>query len=650
MRRPLRLSLWFLVLCLAVLLYLPGVDGPLLLDDKPALAENERAQIGGAVLDEWRTAALSSDSGPLRRPIAMLSFAGNYVLTGNSVAWSIKATNLALHLAIGALLYWLFLAVLDSLDLVADGGTRQLVALTAAAIWLLHPLNVSTVLYAVQRMAQLAALFMVAGLLVFVRFRQRWARVGASAGEVLAAGLWLLLLTALAALGKENGALLPWLLVVLEVAIFRGRWAGCVNRRLRAVAWVLLVAPVAVILLLYPFDPGLLQRGYAYREFTLEQRLFTQARLLWRYLGWICLPNINDMGFHHDDIPLSTGLLSPVTTLLSLAGWALLLAVAFLLRQRWQLLGLAVLFFLVGHSMESTIIPLEMVYEHRNYLPATMACLALAYLIVVPAARSGRVGVGYPLAGVFTVLGLLLFVRVQTWSDEVQLGRLNLVHHPESARANHLYANALLKKIHTAAQGAPVDGERRETLLLARHYFEHMYQSDHRDVAALVMLAYMDGTFFPQLSDQVDWLQPLQELLASRRLQPTDWNGLGLLFELAAADPPVAGRAQLAEILAILEERYPNSADVQRFRYQYLAAGNPDSPQLLAVLQQARQLAPGASWVYHMLLQEQARRQDVAGMYESARLWLANDPGRLHLNQVKALFADVPAGEGKADG
>ena len=67
MRRPLRLSLWFLVLCLAVLLYLPGVDGPLLLDDKLALAENERAQIGGAVLDEWRTAALSSDSGPLRR-------------------------------------------------------------------------------------------------------------------------------------------------------------------------------------------------------------------------------------------------------------------------------------------------------------------------------------------------------------------------------------------------------------------------------------------------------------------------------------------------------------------------------------------------------------------------------------------------------
>ncbi|MCB1699174.1 MAG: hypothetical protein KDI34_23385, partial [Halioglobus sp.] len=177
----------------------------------------------------------------------------------------------------------------------------------------------------------------------------------------------------------------------------------------------------------------------------------------------------NDMGFHHDDIPLSTGLLTPVTTVLSLVGWALLLVVAFLLRQRWPLLWLAVLFFLVGHSMESTIIPLEMVYEHRNYLPATMACLALAYLIVVPAARSGRVGVGYPLAGVVTVLSLLLFVRVQTWSDEVQLGRLNLMHHPESARANHLYANALLKKIHTAAQGAPVDGERRETLLLARH-------------------------------------------------------------------------------------------------------------------------------------------------------------------------------------
>ncbi len=57
---------------------------------------------------------------------------------------------------------------------------------------------------------------------------------------------------------------------------------------------------------------------------------------------------------------------------------------AFLLRRRYPLLLLAVLFFLVGHSMESTLIPLEMVYEHRNYLPGMLVCLALAAVIVLP--------------------------------------------------------------------------------------------------------------------------------------------------------------------------------------------------------------------------------------------------------------------------
>ena len=110
-------------------------------------------------------------------------------------------------------------------------------------------------LYAVQRMAQLSALFEVAGLLVFMRYRQRWADAGARVGEVLAAGLWLLLLTALAVLAKESGALLPWLIIVLEVCIFRGAWAGRPHRALRVAGLALLLLPVALVLLLLAFTP-----------------------------------------------------------------------------------------------------------------------------------------------------------------------------------------------------------------------------------------------------------------------------------------------------------------------------------------------------------------------------------------------------------
>ena len=48
----------------------------------------------------------------------------------------------------------------------------------ASCLWLLHALHVSTVLYTVQRMAQLSALFVFAGLLVYSYGRQRQRRSG----------------------------------------------------------------------------------------------------------------------------------------------------------------------------------------------------------------------------------------------------------------------------------------------------------------------------------------------------------------------------------------------------------------------------------------------------------------------------------------
>lgn len=628
-----------LLLLLAVFIYWPGLTGPLLFDDKPALTSNDLVQIDGSVFDEWRTAAVSSNSGMLRRPVSMLSFAANYVASGNFSPTGVKAVNLAIHCVIAVLLYFFFRAVIDSLRLASDAGISRLLALTAAGIWLLHPLSVSTVLYAVQRMAQLSALFVVAGLLVFMYYRQRWAATGASVGEVLAAGLWLMLLAILAVLSKESGALLPWLVIVLEVCIFRGAWAGLPSPWLRRASWVLLVLPIALVLLILLLSPDSLIGGYVGREFTLEDRLLTQSRVLWRYLGWIVLPNINDMGFQHDDIPLSTSLFSPVTTALALGGWLLFTAAAFALRRCYPLLLLALLFFLVGQSMESTVIPLEMVYEHRNYLPSTLVCLAMAVVLVVPAMRSTRLSVWYPISGAVAILCLLLFVRVTAWSDELTLSRTNLAQHPESSRSNYFYANALLRHYRRADEPGLDERERSEALLLSRHYFERMYQTNNRDVAALVMLFYLDTAYFTQLRDQVDWLGKLDELLATRTLQPSDWNALDMLFELLAEGSDVASEARVLDLLDRLAQRYPRSANVLRYRYEYLASMNAEPAQLLLLLRQAQVLAPMASWIYASLLREQAREQDIAAMYESARDWLRNDPRRYRINQIKVLFS-----------
>jgi hypothetical protein len=355
------------------------------------------------------------------------------------------------------------------------------------------------------------------------------------------------------------------------------------------------------------------------------------------------------MGFQHDDIPVSTGLFTPHTTALALGGWLLALVVSFRLRRRFPLLLLALLFFLVGHSMESTVIPLEMVYEHRNYLPSSLVCLALAAVLVLPAQRSKRTSVWYPLLGVLAILSLLLFIRVQAWSDELTLSRINLAQHPESSRSNYFYANALLRHYRRAQERGLSEQEKNEALLLSRHYFERMYQTNERDVAALVMLYYLDSHYFRELRDQVDWLAQLDALLATRTLQASDWNALALLFELIDSVPDEIDKAQMIALLDTLSRRYPRSANVIRYRYQYLSALNAEPAQVLPLLLPAQQRFPGEPWIYYALLHEQARSRDVAAMYETARQWLLHDPRRYHINEIKSLFGVADPAPGASD-
>ena len=202
--------------------------------------------------------------------------------------------------------------------------------------------------------------------------------------------------------------------------------------------------------------------------------------------------------------------------------------------------------------------------------------------------------------------------------------------------------------------GAPAERglderEKSEALLLSRHYFERMYQTNNRDLAALVMLFYLDSRYFTALQGQVDWLEKLDDMLTTRTLQASDWNALALFFELFGSEADLATDARVMRLLDTLAGRYPRSTLVPRFRYQYLAGKNAEPAQLLPLLQRAQELAPGAIWVYYALLRESGRNEDVAGMYEYARLWLAHDPQRYRLSQIKALFAVANPESGSSD-
>lgn len=629
------------VVLACVFAYANALNGPLFFDDVPNLIDNPRVQIDGRVFDDWRVAMLSSHNSSSIRPIAMLTFAANHAVDGKFSPVSLKAVNLSIHLLIGVLIYFFAQALLHAPALNLhrfDTSRCRIVALIAASIWLLHPIHVSTVLYAVQRMAQLSALFTLAGLLVFVRYRLSWAQHGPPTGELIAAVLWLLLLGLFAVLSKENGALLPWLIVVVEVTLFRGIVGGQARTSLLWLGWTLLLLPLFLLVAVAIFAPELLPGSYARREFTLQERLFTQARALWQYISWMLVPNILDMGFFHDDIPLSRSLWSPLTTGLSLLAWLAVFLACLFWHRRYPLLAFAVLFYLVAHSMESSVLPLEMVFEHRNYLPSVgLAVLAAAGLVRM-SAQMQKMRLGTVVGAVLAVLLVLLVVRANAWRDELTLARFEVVNHPQSARANFMYANALYKRLRES-QALGLDEQEQRTLAVAsRRYFERMHALNEREFAALVMLYQLDSQYFPGLAEKNNWLGVMEELAVTRRLQSSDRTALASLVEFSLTPAGAPGRERVGKLLDQLGERFPGSLDIFGIRYEFATAGDAArKADFKDELDRIIQLNPDDQRSAAFLA-EYHGTDDLDATYQALLEWMKRDPYRRELPVIREIF------------
>lgn len=412
-------------------IYWPGLGGPFMLDDLGSL--RVLAETGGVHDLRGLLRFLAADiSSPVGRPLANLSFLLNYQDWPAS-PWPFKLTNLGLHLAVGGLLFLLARALLAG---AIPARQADWAALLVAAVWLLNPLNVSTTLYVVQRMAQLAALFVLAGLLAYVHGRRRLAARPRQGYAWMTAGVTLL--AALAVLGKENGALLPLLAMVLEYTVLRHHLRLAAPDRRWTLVFLWLPSAILLAALFHASGPA----AYAPRDFTLAERLLTECRVLFDYAWRWFNPLQPPRGVLADGYAVSRGLLAPWTTLPALAGLLAALAWALRQRRRHPLAALAVLFFLAGHAMESTVVPLEIYFEHRNYLPAMFLALPAACWL---AARGGRLA---PLLAVLFLGALALqSARVAVaWGDELDLALWSAGVNPDSGRAQDFLATVLTER------------------------------------------------------------------------------------------------------------------------------------------------------------------------------------------------------------
>ncbi|HEX6549503.1 MAG TPA: tetratricopeptide repeat protein, partial [Gammaproteobacteria bacterium] len=374
---------------------------------------------------------LMSNSGPLGRPVSMFTFWLNSVLTpDNLAAW--KLTNILIHVLCG------LLAGLLAMELFAaapsDHGIEpRYLGAFVGIVWLLHPLQVSTVLYTVQRMTELATLFSFAGLYAFVLSRR--AQTHATLGRTLL-GLTIMSLAAiLASLSKENGLLLPFLALAIEVLLFHGAGTTDAARAIKYYFGGLCALTLTGILLLLALRPQFISGGYAFRDFTLGQRLLSEPRILFDYLSMLLWPTPDRMGFFHDDVMLSTSIIHPLTTLLSLLGLITLAASAWIARKRFPLYAAGVAIFLIGQSMESSFVALQLMFEHRNYLPGFGVFLGITALGGRLLERRSQLLQGGLAAAILVSLTLLLAVRVMYWSSDLTLYTAAVRAHPKSDAA-----------------------------------------------------------------------------------------------------------------------------------------------------------------------------------------------------------------------
>jgi protein O-mannosyl-transferase len=411
-----------LVLGLGFLVYAPALGGAFLLDDVSNLG-------GLAKVDGLRSALLfifSGDAGPLGRPIALATFALQADAWGGS-AEPFILVNILIHLVNGGLLCW----VLHRLSILSrvPQEARLFVAIAAAAIWLLMPLLASASLMVVQRMTTLSATFVLLGLGGYLHARTMIEHSPHRSMVLMSACL--VIATAFAVLTKESGALLPVYVLVLESTVLPRPTAACNAWRIWKSAF--LVAPAATIAvyiaLRVPYDPTTILS----RDFTGWERLITEARILWEYLLNAFVPRPGAFGPFHDAYPVSRTVFAPVT-LAAIAAWIALLVLAIHQRRSRPFFALAVLWFLAGHSIESTVVPLELYFEHRNYLPVVGPVLALcSVLAYLPAARRRFALAGA--AAYILISAAILLSQTWIWGDPPRAARYWHLQFPDSVRA-----------------------------------------------------------------------------------------------------------------------------------------------------------------------------------------------------------------------
>ena len=347
---------------------------------------------------------------PNNRPLSYFTFALNYRKDGLSPK-PYHTTNIVIHIISSILIFILLIRIFET-----DRMRRHRIypytyplAMLAALIFALHPVQTQSVTYITQRMASMAWMFAVASLIFYLHGRVLHSR-GKSQAKYLPAYITSLLLWIAAMLSKQNAASLPLICLAAEFIFITNKNRQPYKRFLIAGSGFLLaIVVLTVVAGLIPTEKGALS--------PLEY-FATQMRVILKYMQLSFIPVNLTLDYNFRE---STSMFEPAV-LLSMLIHIVVVVIAFLLRKREPLIAFGIVLFYLALAVESTIIPIrDVIFEHRMYLSLGGFAIVMSTLFFELFRMTGKRWLYIIPVSYLLILGIGAYDRNKVWKDTCTL-------------------------------------------------------------------------------------------------------------------------------------------------------------------------------------------------------------------------------------
>lgn len=451
----LELPLLLILIFAGAVIYSNTLNSPFVFDDIPDILENRNIRLTELNL---KNVLNILEGHYLKRPLPLLSFSLSYYFHRFAVT-GYHLTNIIIHLISGILLFYfikktLFLLPKQTPEESSRPLLNYLTAFLSALFWLVHPLNTQSVTYIVQRMTSMASMFYLLSLLFYIQARtlqkQKAERVSGETDKLqdnnkyrhqffyfaasVISGIF-------AMLSKQIAATLPFIILLYEWYFFQNMSRKWIKRCL---CW--LIPPAFIFLALLIFNtPGRnllheISSGYETCGFSLSQRVLTESRVILYYISLIFYPNPSRLNLDHD-FPISHSLIDPADTIISVIAIAILVAGGFYIARKERLISFCILWYFINSLIESSVIPLAIIFEHRVYLPSMMICLLIVFVTFLFLRHIKIAAVLLTIAAI--ILSIWTYQRNSVWKDALSLWSDCAKKSPQKPRPRCNMADAL---------------------------------------------------------------------------------------------------------------------------------------------------------------------------------------------------------------